>query len=626
MAIPLRVLILEDRPADAELMVHELRRAGFEPVWERVETEADYLAHLDPALDIILADYSLPQFDGLRALHLLQERGLDIPFIIVSGAIGEDVAVAAMREGADDYLLKDRLARLGPAVAHALEEKRLRDEKQQADEALRVSAQQWQATFDAISDAVWLADLAGKALKCNKATMDLLEKPLGEIIGRVCYELVHGTSEPIAGCPLVRMRKTHQREGTVLRMGDRWLEVSVDPRLDGDGNLIGAVHILSDITERKRAEEALERSLEETAHGQRLLLALSQVAQSVQRARTPDEVYRAVSDGVAGLGYHAIVLTLTDDRAHMAIPYLTFEPTLLRTVEKLTGLSAQGYRFPLVPGGIFDQIIAGGQTMFFEQIVEPIAESLPRLVRPLAGRLVAMMGLEQGVYAPFRVGGEMCGLLLVTGAGLSEADVPAVTAFANQAAIAIENAQLYQEVERLAITDGLTGVYNHRHFYELLEREVESVKRYDSHLSLIMLDIDGFKAYNDTLGHLAGDALLRKLAQLLTRDTRTVDIVARYGGDEFAILLPHMDKKQVVVLAERLRTSVEEWGFCDQEELPTGKASPSRASLTVTISLGVAGCPEDAMEPQALVNAADMALLEAKKRGGNRVCTCGETA
>lgn len=133
MAIPLRVLILEDRPADVELILLELRQAGFEPDWLRVETEADYLAHLDPALDIILADYSLPQFDGLRALHLLQESGLDIPFIIVSGAISEDVAVEAMRDGAADYLFKDRLARLGPGVAHALEQKRLRDDKRQAE-------------------------------------------------------------------------------------------------------------------------------------------------------------------------------------------------------------------------------------------------------------------------------------------------------------------------------------------------------------------------------------------------------------------------------------------------------------------------------------------------------------
>ena len=93
MATPIHVLILEDRPADAALMVHELRRAGFDPVWWRVETEEDYLAHLQAELDVILADYSLPQFDALRALQLLQERGGDTPFLIVSATIGEELAV-----------------------------------------------------------------------------------------------------------------------------------------------------------------------------------------------------------------------------------------------------------------------------------------------------------------------------------------------------------------------------------------------------------------------------------------------------------------------------------------------------------------------------------------------------
>ena len=138
--IPLRVLILEDREADAELMLHHLRRAGFDPMWERVDTEAEYLAGLTPRLDLILADHSLPEFNSARALRLLQERRWDIPFIVVSRALGEDAAVGAMREGAADYLLKDRLARLGPAVAHALEQKRLRIKKTHAEQRLEEEA------------------------------------------------------------------------------------------------------------------------------------------------------------------------------------------------------------------------------------------------------------------------------------------------------------------------------------------------------------------------------------------------------------------------------------------------------------------------------------------------------
>lgn len=123
----IKALILEDRKPDAELVVYELRRAGFTLEHVLVETEQDYIANLTSDLDVILADYSLPRFDALSALEILRARKLDIPFIIVSGNMGEDIAVSAMRRGASDYLLKDRLARLGQAVTQALEYKRLRD-------------------------------------------------------------------------------------------------------------------------------------------------------------------------------------------------------------------------------------------------------------------------------------------------------------------------------------------------------------------------------------------------------------------------------------------------------------------------------------------------------------------
>jgi FixJ family two-component response regulator len=135
--MPLRVLILEDREADALLMLHELRRAGFDLDWTRVETEADFLAQLPQEPSVILADCHLPQFSALRALQLVQERGLDIPFLVVTGALGDEAAAECLREGAADYLLKDRMARLGVAVKQALEKKRARDDRRRAEEALR---------------------------------------------------------------------------------------------------------------------------------------------------------------------------------------------------------------------------------------------------------------------------------------------------------------------------------------------------------------------------------------------------------------------------------------------------------------------------------------------------------
>src|SRR5215813_9893632 len=170
MPIPLHILILEDRAPDAELMLQELRQAGFEPHWQRVETEPDYLAHLHEGLDVIFADYALPQFDTLRALRLLTERGLDIPFIIVSGAIREEAAVECMRQGAAAYLLKDRLARLGQAVSHTLAAKRLRDEKRRAEAALRDSEISFRLLFANNPHPMWVYDVATLAFLEVNAT------------------------------------------------------------------------------------------------------------------------------------------------------------------------------------------------------------------------------------------------------------------------------------------------------------------------------------------------------------------------------------------------------------------------------------------------------------------------
>ncbi|TKB67252.1 MAG: diguanylate cyclase [Nitrospira sp.] len=136
MSVPFHLLILEDNLSDAELMVEMLLASGFDPTWKRVDNELDYLAALSPCLDLILSDFSMPQFDAQRALHLMRERGLDIPFIIVSGCVDEDIAVQCMKDGASDYLLKDRLARLGQAVTQALNRKHLQTAKKAVEERL----------------------------------------------------------------------------------------------------------------------------------------------------------------------------------------------------------------------------------------------------------------------------------------------------------------------------------------------------------------------------------------------------------------------------------------------------------------------------------------------------------
>jgi diguanylate cyclase (GGDEF)-like protein len=153
----------------------------------------------------------------------------------------------------------------------------------------------------------------------------------------------------------------------------------------------------------------------------------------------------------------------------------------------------------------------------------------------------------------------------------------------------------------LSILDGLTGVYNHRYLHEILDREIARARRYPQHLSVVMTDVDNFKKYNDTNGHMAGDELLRSLTNLFVRSIRNLDMVFRYGGEEFVILMIETDKKGAILASERILNLV-------------------RLSLPTTVSMGISDYPADATEKDVLVDKADKALYQAKTSGKNKIC------
>jgi diguanylate cyclase (GGDEF)-like protein len=174
----------------------------------------------------------------------------------------------------------------------------------------------------------------------------------------------------------------------------------------------------------------------------------------------------------------------------------------------------------------------------------------------------------------------------------------------------IQKALEHARTRRLASTDGLTGVYNHRTFQERLSQEIARADRYSRPLSVLMLDVDHFKVYNDTYGHPQGDIVLQDLARLLQEMSRTSDTVARWGGEEFTIILPETDSVGAQKIGQRLCEQVERYPFPGQELMPGG---------TLTISIGVATYAS-ASSKEALLQAADTALYTAKREGRNRVC------
>ncbi|MDP2277681.1 MAG: GGDEF domain-containing protein [Nitrospirota bacterium] len=193
---------------------------------------------------------------------------------------------------------------------------------------------------------------------------------------------------------------------------------------------------------------------------------------------------------------------------------------------------------------------------------------------------------------------------------LEEFDISACMRLLDASGLAVSNALLYEKTMELSKTDGLTGLKNHREFKEAFNAEILRAKRYQRPSSLLMIDIDYFKNYNDAHGHPQGDILLKKLAELIKENLQNTDVVARYGGEEFAALLLETPKDQAESIAERLRSMIEWCRFPKEETQPDGK---------VTISIGVSSFPDDGNSAEGVLHAADKALYEAKRTGRNKV-------
>jgi len=376
---------------------------------------------------------------------------------------------------------------------------------------------------------------------------------------------------------------------TALQQRVRELEAQVQ----GQAREIRAFEKIELLQDHNRELEVENRTLQEKVAELHTFLNLSK---TLSATLNMEELFRLALHLIGrSLHVDAYSLMLLDEAGERLVVKAAFGlpedggPDLaLRLGEGISGLVAQTGQAMLVPD-------ASAESRFLEQ------ECFPQ---------------QHGSFicVPLRIKGrEVIGVLNAQKPephGFSLGDMDLFQAVANQVAAALENAQLYQRTKELSARDDLTGLFNRRHFFDNLEKEIQRARRYRRVFSLLMLDLDDFKGYNDTHGHLRGDEALKEVARLLLANSRRADVVGRFGGEEFVVLLPEINKQGAAVVAEKMRAAVEQYSFFGREIQPGGR---------LTVTLGLVTYPVDSEDGLELVDLADRALYAGKQQGGNRV-------
>lgn len=325
------------------------------------------------------------------------------------------------------------------------------------------------------------------------------------------------------------------------------------------------------------------------------LSVLYQVAQSLGASLDMAETLGLIlSESRKVVPYHTGIIYLWHEEEQVLIPAAIRSPY----ADKLKRLT-----FPLGEGVVGMAAKTGEPEIIYDTRKDPRFRVIPGITQFLRSVIVVPLLVEKKIIGvatigrrePYAYGPKQLQILTILG---------------GQAAVAMANALLYKKIEKLAITDGLTKVYNHRYFYKKLEEECERSRRYGSNFSIIMVDIDYFKRFNDEFGHKSGDMALLTVAQIVKKNTRNIDTVARYGGEEFSVLLPETGREDAQIVAERIRKAINDTLF---------KIADDKPPVGVTVSIGVSSFPIDTKDPLQVIELADQALYYSKEHGKNRV-------
>lgn len=593
----LRILILEDRIADAELCARELRRGGLQFDMQRVDTRPAFEAALNTyAPDLVISDFSLPSaFDGLAALDIARLRYPEMPFVFVSGTIGEERAVEAMRKGATDYVLKDRLSRLVPVISRALEEARERLYRREVEHELEKTRDRLDRILSSLTDVIWSLSLQERRfIYVNAAVEDIYGCTPAEFYANpnLRLEFVDHRDqlavkqkwrEALEKDIFEATYRIVHRDGSV-----RWIHDRAHVIHDADGKPLQIDGLARDITESMRQQERIGRL-------SRIQAMLSGINSAIVRIRDRQQLFEeacriAVEHGKFRMAY----ISLLDSASGNIVPqaWAGHEDGFLKEPKPIAG--GQG-RTGIIAKSLLQRIPLTRNDIEADPTMARREKALSRGYRSEVVLPLVVNDREYGVMCIFA---EEVGFF-------DEQELKLLLELTSDVSFALEYIEKEEKLNYIAYYDVITGLPNRTLFHDRLAQRVSTAQSEKASFFVLMFDVERFRQINETLGRHSGDDLLRQLAQRLRTILLPTDIVAHFDGDYFAVATRRTEEDGDVahLLDNILRgTSAEPFLIGGNE-------------LRLATRAGIAAFPADGATVDALLSNAEAALKDAKRTG-----------
>lgn len=591
----LRLLVIEDSPLDCELVLREVQRGGFDVEHRRVQDQSQLeqtLVSFSP--DVILSDFTMPRFSGAEALSIVKRIVPDIPFIFVSGTIGEDRAVEAIKLGATDYILKDRLRRLVPAITRALEDAQARLQHRQAQAALRETEERFRSFMQHLPGSASVADAGGRYTYVNDNWLATFRKRAAEVVGRTHDEVWPQERAAALRAVHEQVIQTGQSVRRVFSAdsstGVRWWLSHHFPIPDASSNTSWVGTIAVDITEQKLQEEKIARL-------SRIQAVLSGINSAIVRIRNREELFDeacriAVEHGKFGFAW----IGAHDPQTLELIPVASAGSG---TEELKLGRATSRDD---VPGGqgLLGRVIRERRALFDNNISNhprPDGKRRQEALRLGYRSLVVMPLFEHdavvGTFSMFAKEPDF----------FNEEELRLLAELADDISFALEHIAREERLNYLACYDPLTGLANRAFFLDRLTHELQSAKQHSRRLALVLGDIRRLRFVNESFGRQVGDTLLCEMATRWKGIWPDPANVGRIAADCLAGILADIDEPAEV--AHLLQGPV--------NNALTAPMRVEEKELGASLTIGIAIFPTDGEDAETLLRNADAALNKAKK-------------